>query len=218
MLQSSTTVKTGRGTYAYNVHEILTLKTKHKWCTQMQKSFGKYYCYCQSKTIKNLKRKDCCRFKWITTWGSAFKIIVSDPREGWGERACKWSLIGIITTQIAALAFFSLENLQGFSLLSDHDKHSSSCSDFWGLQGSRVRGQQVSGLPIGTSLGSLLSDPYEPYLHFLLLSWKECSWKLFFPPSVLKRRWRGGRLDVFIFGLSCPDQCQGDWERVLHQD
>lgn len=66
-------------------------------------------------------------------------MMVPDPRERWGEEVMGVQMDSYRHHRKTNSSFgpFPLEKLQAFSLLSDHDKHSSDRIDFWGLQGSR---------------------------------------------------------------------------------
>lgn len=114
MLQSSTTVKTGRGTYAYNVHEILTLKTKHKWCTQMQKSFGKYYCYCQSKTIKTSKEKTAVDLSELPPEVWLLRLLCLTPEKDGGNVHANGLLLASSQPKEQLWPFFPLRTCKVF--------------------------------------------------------------------------------------------------------
>lgn len=169
-------------------------------------SFGKYYCYSQCKRIKTLKEKTAVDLSELPSEVRLLRLLCLTPERGggWGGNGHANGLWRHHHNPNSSSSLFPLENLQRFSLLSDHDKHSSDCSDFWGLQGSRVRGQQVNTLPTGASLGSLLSDPYDAYLHFLPMNWmmKGVCWETRFFFFFFQMCWeedrRGGGQHVYL--------------------
>lgn len=71
--------------YADNVQEILTLKTEHKWCTKMKKSFGKYYCHCQSKRIKTLKVKTAVDLSELPPEVGLLRLLCLTPERDGGN-------------------------------------------------------------------------------------------------------------------------------------
>lgn len=142
------------------------------------KSLGKYSCYCQFKRMLTLKEKTAVDLSEPPPEVQLLRLLCLPPREAWGECAWKWTLLGIITTQRAALAFFPLENLQGFSLLSDHDKRSSDCSDFWDCRGLGLEVNRSIILP----LEHLLAAFCPIHMNHTCISWKikEVLWETVF--------------------------------------
>lgn len=91
-------------------------------------------------------RQRCCRFKWLTTWGQAFKIMEQDREMQRGSYGCANGLL---------LASLQTKQLRPFPLVIKHVP--SLCLSIKspvtsGSQRSRLRCLKVKRLPIGVSL------------------------------------------------------------------
>lgn len=176
------------------------------------KSLGKYSCYCQFKIMLTLKEKTAVDLSEPPPEVQLLRLLCLPPREGWGGMGMKMDSSRHHHNPKSSFGLFPpWEPTRFFSIVWPWQALIR-LQWFLGLQGSRVRGQQVNNPPTGTSLGSLLPDPYEPYLHFLKDK-RSVVGNCFFS-SVLRRRWRGGEKQVYL----CPDQWQENWERVLYED